>query len=657
MARPGSGWGGQQLLLALGGFLLLSGTAFFLAVVWDLIGVTGQAIVMGVLTLSAAGAARAATRRGLGAAAETAACIAVGLLVLDFTAARNLGLWGLDDVDGRLYFGVGALLVAALLYGFDLLVPRAGDDGEPLRRIETYRPIAAVLAAAAAWTLFAVDADPGLLRTSGVALAVGLWGGVVALFAQAFDRLRDGREARLGASAGFALMLGVLAVAGHWFLALVVAYGPAGDESRWLAMLILAALPVATLAVLAVLRGRGVRLDATWWWVALVGLAVVAGVPLWAAPRGWLLGAAVVVTVVLVGFAVVGATRTLPRNVEVGVGLLGIASGGLWLLLLALDGSGAPSMPALLDGDASAGDLAWWAPVVPVVGLWVTSVARAFRSSHTVGWVAAGWALAGVGVATSLRQQPIEDALLPVGALAAAGLLSAFVVPFRARGGLADSPYGITVEGLHLSAGALFGVVALAAAAAHDVASIQAMLLVLAAGMLLHAFAPRRLFSADVAVFLGALVIGIELADRGVEQVEAYVAFPALGWLVVGVVRFLTRQADTSWAVVAAPILAGLFPSLFVSLAEGAGLRTLVVTAVAVAVLLAGCACGWKAPVVLGAVALLLLGWTWGGMWVSNVPGWLNLTVAGAVLLSAGVWWEKAAQAGRIGSGWVAKLW
>ncbi|MFC6154958.1 SCO7613 C-terminal domain-containing membrane protein [Nocardioides yefusunii] len=654
-AQASSTWGGQQLLLALGGFLLLSGSAFFLAVIWDLIGLTGQAIVMAVLTLSAAGSARAATRRGLGAAAETAACLALGLLVLDVVAARNLGLWGLDDVDGALYFGAAALGSALLITGFDLIVPT--------RRAVVYRPVAALLAAGSAWSLYSLGDEARLLQVSAVALVVGLWGGLVALAAQAYERFRGSADGaakpRLGAPAWLALILGGLSVATHWFLALVVAYGPSGDDSRWLATLVLVPLPAAVLVGCAVLRRRGVALDPTWWWLAGIALAAVVGVPIWAAPRGWLLGVAVVVAVALVVLVIapglVAPARASARHLELAAHLLGFASAGLWLLLLVLDGSGATSMPALLDGEEYAGEMAWWAPAVPVAGLLVTAVVRALRSVNATGWVAASWVLAGVGLATSMRQQSLEDALLPTTALAVAALVAATLTALAERRGAATS--GGDVEALHLGAAAVYGLVALVAAGMTGQGELQVVAAVLAAGLVLHACAPRRLFSADIAVALVAGAVVLELAEADVDLVEAYFVVPMLGWLAVGIVRKLTGGARSSWAVVGVPIMVGLYPSLLISLVGDDDARTLLVTLGAVILLLAGCAYRWMAPVVLGAVALGVVGWTWGGMWVSYVPGWINLTVAGAVLLTVGVCWESAVKAGRAGSHWVSSLW
>src|SRR5690606_25947019 len=116
---PRGGLSGQQLLLGLAAFLLLSGVAFFLAVVWSLIGVIGPALVMVALTVTAAGGAVLATRKRLPAAAETAAVIASGLVVLDLSAAHGLGLADLDRLDLSQYWAGGGLLGALVLLGFD----------------------------------------------------------------------------------------------------------------------------------------------------------------------------------------------------------------------------------------------------------------------------------------------------------------------------------------------------------------------------------------------------------------------------------------------------------------------------------------------------------------------------------------------------------
>lgn len=112
---------GQRLLLATGVVLVLVAAIIFLAVAWGRIGVFGQVAVMAMLTAMAAGAAFAASKRGLSASAEALGVLSGGLLLLDIIAAPSLGLAGLDEVSESRYLAVAGLAAGLLLGGLHLL--------------------------------------------------------------------------------------------------------------------------------------------------------------------------------------------------------------------------------------------------------------------------------------------------------------------------------------------------------------------------------------------------------------------------------------------------------------------------------------------------------------------------------------------------------
>ncbi|NNM45256.1 zinc ribbon domain-containing protein [Knoellia koreensis] len=109
-------WTVQQTLLAVGVVLVLVSGSIALAVAWDRIGVYGQAVVMGGFTGLAAWLALLLSRRGLASSAEALALVAGGLLLLDVTAARGLGLFGLDAAPAD-WYAVGSGLAVALVLG------------------------------------------------------------------------------------------------------------------------------------------------------------------------------------------------------------------------------------------------------------------------------------------------------------------------------------------------------------------------------------------------------------------------------------------------------------------------------------------------------------------------------------------------------------
>jgi hypothetical protein len=114
-AAPRRSWTTQQTLLASGVLLVLVAGSIALAIAWFLIGIVGQMLVMGGFTVAATGAALLLSRRHLPSSAEALALVSGGLLLLDVTAARRLGLAGLDSVDGRTYTVITGFLAAVVL--------------------------------------------------------------------------------------------------------------------------------------------------------------------------------------------------------------------------------------------------------------------------------------------------------------------------------------------------------------------------------------------------------------------------------------------------------------------------------------------------------------------------------------------------------------
>ncbi|MBP2708629.1 hypothetical protein JOL79_33145 [Microbispora sp. RL4-1S] len=109
----------QNLLLALGGLLLVVSAIVFTAVSWGHLGIAGRAAILLGLTGLVLAAPIPLRRRGLAATAETLAMLGLALLLLDGYAARQAGLTGLDAIRPQPYTAglIGVVAVAFAAYG------------------------------------------------------------------------------------------------------------------------------------------------------------------------------------------------------------------------------------------------------------------------------------------------------------------------------------------------------------------------------------------------------------------------------------------------------------------------------------------------------------------------------------------------------------
>ncbi|WP_327049082.1 hypothetical protein OG320_15060 [Microbispora sp. NBC_01189] len=109
----------QNLLLALGGLLLVVSAIVFTAVSWGHLGIGGRAAILLGLTGLVLAAPIPLRRRGLAATAETLAMLGLALLFLDGYAAWQVGLAGLDAIHPQPYTAglIGVVAVAFATYG------------------------------------------------------------------------------------------------------------------------------------------------------------------------------------------------------------------------------------------------------------------------------------------------------------------------------------------------------------------------------------------------------------------------------------------------------------------------------------------------------------------------------------------------------------
>jgi hypothetical protein len=131
-----------SVLLGLGALFILVAGSIFISVTWGSLGLLGRALVLLAVTVLIGGLGSFVTRRGLRASAEALWSVFFGLLTLDWFAARNQGLAGLDSWP----FGVSVTVWAVVVIVAALLVVPTGR-----RRLETELWAPSIVAGSAAW--------------------------------------------------------------------------------------------------------------------------------------------------------------------------------------------------------------------------------------------------------------------------------------------------------------------------------------------------------------------------------------------------------------------------------------------------------------------------------------------------------------------------
>lgn len=666
---------GQQMLLGLGALLLLSGVSFFLAVVWFVVGLVGQAIIMVLLTAAAVASSAWATVRRLPAAAETAAVIATGLLALDLWAAHRLNLAGLGEVPGDVYWSVAGLLGAGLLLGFDRLMPRTAE-GQPLRPILVYRPAATTMLAISGWSLFGV-LDPGLLGSCAVALGLAVLSVVGVLVAKRIDRRQGPGAFPLSA---LPLLISALAATATYLLT-GLALGYASDSStaeRYAAFGLLLLGPVLSFLAPSLANRRvagqhvaeapvdpepaaagpatGAPGRLTWLPVlGVIGLVPVLGIPLMDAPWWVLLVLAVVLAVVLSLDWLIARPLLRPAPwVDALAVVTWAAQPVLVLLVLVLAESGADSGQTLLAGAQDGVDRAWWWPVVPGVAWFASSTVAAIRE-RSAWWAVVAQVAALVTVFAAVRDA--EEIVWVVAGLVACA--ASFALAGYARS-LPSTEQGLdAAEILDVSAlvfAALYGAAAIASSLEESPWLEAAAFIAVGVLTLAYSGARDRLPLAYAGSALVTAGIGVLLNEADVNEIEAFTAPLVVLLGVIGWVQWRRDATAPTMLTMAPSLSAALLPSTWVAVADGGALRLLAVTALGVVALVVGLSRHWKAPVTVGTLVLAVVAITQGGPLIEYVPGWITLIGGGAVLLAVGVAWEQAIAAGRRTAAWYGAL-
>lgn len=512
----------------------------------------------------------------------------------------------------------------------------------------------------AGWSLLGSAAAlllPGaLLRDRTVLVAGGSGAALLATVALTLPTVDEG-AATLGTAALAATLAWTVA---HWLLpapARPVALAPGGAGSMALLVLVAVAGVVAVARVATLPTGSDPG----------VGLTRPAPVtePLLTVPS-------VLVVVAFLGLAVRGTGLAAVPWWHVG-GLLGALGGVVTLasydvpLALVVTGLGATAAgsaaAAFLLRDARHTGLGLAALVVAGFGV-VTAL-----PSTALTAVAAGVALA---VAALAHLAGRTEGVRVAGALALAPALGTAVWASGAAADVDAAWLGVPVL---LSVGALalarprveVEVPALAVAvaavppavlAATDSGGSLALHLTVAGALLcatalLHESRRATGWAGAALLFLATWV---RLADLGVSEPEPYTLPLAVALLGVGLVH-LRRHPRASTATALLPgLVLGTVPSLLWVLDDPVSLRALLLGAGCVVLAVAGAALRWSAPLVVGAAVGAVLALRELGPYAAEVPQWIWLGLAGALLTTVGITWERRLRDLRKAFGYLGRL-
>ncbi|NYE39779.1 SCO7613 C-terminal domain-containing membrane protein [Streptomyces fulvorobeus] len=497
----------QNVLLSLGGLLLIIAAIAFTLVSWGAMGIGGRSAVLAAVTAGALVAPAVLLKRGLSSTAESLAALALVLTVLDAYALHAVAA---PDTDGLVFAAVASGVLAVGWAGYGLAL-RGLRLPLPAAVVAGQLPLVLWAWAAGAPTLVFGWA---LLVTAAVDGAVALWG--------------KGLAVRVTAGTG-AAVTGLVAL-GLGLLKSVSADGPL--PAVWPGCLLLAGAGVAWAGARWAQREFAL---ATGCLAGLAAVAAVGGVLRTAVPQDWSVVAYLVCAVVLL--AALGAR--VPGHAGRGAltaGGIVVAGAVLWALppvaavllgpmsLLTDVWSGAP------DGirEAMGATVPWpgmaASPVVLAVAAGVLGAAYRYGPAQAPGAPVAagtGWrdgAAAG-GLCLGWAALLVVPAALDAGyasAVLVETVLVAVVLAVAVRG-----PAGVAVTALAcaVAGAAAVGVLSLAWEAATY--AVSGVLLALFAGAAVRSrMTSVRAVSACVAVLCGIVVTSAAATSLGLAAHE-----------------------------------------------------------------------------------------------------------------------------------------
>ncbi|MFT4289231.1 SCO7613 C-terminal domain-containing membrane protein, partial [Nocardioides sp.] len=296
-----------------------------------------------------------------------------------------------------------------------------------------------------------------------------------------------------------------------------------------------------------------------------------------------------------------------------GASARGLVVAVLWTVVVVLVlrlGSGVPALVAALAGAVPPTvTLAIGADLAGLDRPWVGTVSLAGMLTFTVSGVVLGWARAILG-----RERWLGYG----GALVVGGLLVG---------------WGATTESW-----------------------LAVDLTVLAAATAVVAIHERDRWIAALGSALGLVALWVRLHETDVDVPEAYTLPLAAVVLAFGAWTMWRAPGRRSLPTIGPGLMLGLVPSFVLTLRDPYTVRGLLVGLACLALVVLGAWRRWQAPFVLGAVlgvTMVVLGI---GPYLRHVPPTWLVILAGAVLLAAGINWERLARTGRRSWSHVAEL-
>lgn len=364
-------------------------------------------------------------------------------------------------------------------------------------------------------------------------------------------------------------------------------------------------VPLALLAFLQ--QSPGSRLSAAWWHTG----AVVAGVAAVATLASYDVALAAVVGalgLVATGSLVLGLAGNGVRQTTFGVVALGIGGFGVVLAL--------PSTPVVATASGILLGIALIAhflgDTTALRGVAAVTLSPALAvlvwTAGTANDVDAAWLglplLVLLGVLAIARPRPEVE--VPALAVALLAVPPAIVAATDAGGSLA----------LHL---AVLGALLSASALIHE--------------------SRRDLVWAAIPVFTTASWVW--LVDRGVSAPEPYTLPIAAVLTFLGLVHLRRRpDAGTEFALLPGLLLATV-PSLLWVLGDPLSIRALLLGGACLVLTIAGAALRWSAPLMVGGVVGAIVVVREIGPYAGDIPQWVWIGLAGALLTTVGITWER----------------
>jgi hypothetical protein len=239
--------------------------------------------------------------------------------------------------------------------------------------------------------------------------------------------------------------------------------------------------------------------------------------------------------------------------------------------------------------------------------------------------------------------------------------LATLALPYLDRTARANEPAGTARAGVELGAllsAAMLTSVGTEAAAVGDRSVWLAVFLTVtgAAVATLALLRPDRRTAGWLGGLLLAAASWVRLWDVGVEEPEAYTLPSAIALLVVGAFALHRRRTTSTLEAFSPGLGLALVPSLIWVLADPVTLRSALLGAACLGLVVGGVRLRWSAPVLYGAAVGAVLVLRHATPVAEAAPRWALIATAGALLIAMGITWERRVHDARAVAGYVRAL-